>query len=51
MRWKAKPGRVWHRAVAIMPVKIDGQWLWLEFYERCFMGEFYAVRLPEEPSA
>lgn len=44
MRWKATDPSRWRVCFAWFPVKIDGQTLWLERYERRFMGDHYEVR-------
>ena len=30
MRWKVKTEKDWHSHFAILPVKIEGEWVWLE---------------------
>ena len=37
MRWDTKSRAGWHRWFAWHPVVIDGQWVWLETVERCWM--------------
>lgn len=44
MRWAATPRHGWHTSFAILPVKIGERWVWLERYERRFMGDCYEVR-------
>lgn len=44
MRWKAKPFGTWKRVFAWLPHRIGGEWIWLERYERRFMGDCYEVR-------
>ena len=38
------PRQGWRTRFAILPVKIGDQWVWLERYERRFMGDCYEVR-------
>lgn len=45
MRWNAAdPREGWRLRFAILPVKIGAQWVWLEWFERRFMGEYNEVR-------
>jgi len=44
MRWKAKPVGQWRHSFCVLPVKLDGEWIWLEWIERRFMGDSYEVR-------
>ena len=44
MRWSAKHDDGWRRRFAFLPVKIGSEILWLEWFERRFMGEYYEVR-------
>jgi hypothetical protein len=50
MRWNRRDDG-WRWRFAIIPVCIsDGpeqQWVWLEWYEARFAGEFYEIRLPQ----
>lgn len=38
----------WHRAFAIIPVRVDGMSVWLEWYWYRFMGDCYEVSLTKE---
>ncbi len=41
MRWKPKArSREWHRRFAWFPRWIDGEWIWLEMYERQFVETY-----------
>ena len=44
MRWKAKDRWGWRRTFAFLPVEIDGEVIWCEWYERRFCGDHYEVR-------
>lgn len=44
MRWPAYSGDGWQRRIAIFPVKIGNEVVWLEWIEKRFMGEYYEVR-------
>lgn len=45
MRWRPHDPSEWRRAFAWFPVTV-GEWtVWLESYERRFMGDCYEVRL------
>ena len=37
----------WRTRFAFLPVKIGDQTVWLERFERRFMGEYYEVRMLE----
>lgn len=43
MRWPDK-SCVWRRHFCLLPHKVAGQWVWLEWIERRFMGDCYEVR-------
>lgn len=43
MRWKTDQN-LWRRRFALLPVKIGEEWIWLEWFERRFCGEYYEVR-------
>lgn len=44
MRWPAKHPGAWQPKFAWLPIEIDGQWLWLEWYLRRFCGDHYQVQ-------
>lgn len=45
MRWSAHdPHDGWRTRFAIIPVTIEGERIWLKWYERRFCGEYYEVR-------
>lgn len=44
MRWTKPFDDGWRKRFAIIPVKIGDEVLWLEWFERRFMGEYYEVR-------
>lgn len=42
MRWKPKDRtREWQRRFAWLPKWIDGEWIWLEAYERQYVDTYY----------
>ena len=44
MKWVKPRDDGWRRRFAILPVTIGGEVLWLEWFERRLMGEYYEVR-------
>lgn len=50
MRWPGTSYR-WKRRFALLPVLIDDEWVWLEWYWRMHYGDGYAVSFdkPEDP--
>ena len=46
MKWSAIDARDgWRRRFAFLPVKIDGEWIWLEWFERRRLSRrLYLVR-------
>ena len=44
MRWSVKPDDGWRNWFALIPVKIGGEWFWLEWFQRRFAGDYYEVR-------
>lgn len=44
MRWPAKSSDGWQRRLAVMPIKIGNEIVWMEWIERRFMGEYCEVR-------
>lgn len=43
MRWADK-SYDWKRRFCLLPRKIGGQWVWLEWIEQRFSGDCYEVR-------
>lgn len=55
MIWKRKRSDGWRRFFAVLPVTVQGQTVWLEWYWRRWWGDHYEVnwtdpRQPDRPS-
>ena len=44
MKWAKRADDGWRKRFAILPVTIGDKVIWLECFERRFMGEYYEVR-------
>lgn len=51
MKWSSiDPRDGWRDRFALLPVKIGDEWVWLERYQRRFMGDCYEVRTALTPT-
>lgn len=48
MRWKAKAPNRWAKRFALIPVRVDDEWLWLGWYWARFCGEYVERRFSDE---
>jgi hypothetical protein len=44
MKWPVRNDDGWRRRFAILPHKIGDTWVWLEWFERRFAGDYSEVR-------
>jgi hypothetical protein len=49
MRWKERPKREWKRWFCILPLKVEGIWVWLEWIEWKDHCLFWESRQPDTP--
>lgn len=48
MRWQAPKDQPLRWGFALIPFRVERTWVWLEWYQYRFRGEYYEVYLQEK---